>query len=144
MNNKDSYFMGVAEAVSVGSKDQSTKLGSVVVGPANEIRSTGFNSFPRGVNDFVQDRQERPLKYKWFVHAEANAVFNAARVGTPLDGSRIYCRWLPCPNCAMAIIQSGIIEVIVSSFEVPERWQGDMNLSREMLAEAGVIVRVAE
>lgn len=142
MNLKDNYFLGICKAVASASKDESTKLGAVIVGSANEIRSTGYNSFPRGINDHVSERQVRPEKYKWFCHAEANAIYNAARVGTPLDGSRLYCQWLPCPHCAMAIIGAGIREVIVQSFEVPERWQGDMEIAVTMLGEAGIRIRI--
>ncbi len=139
---KDEYGMHMAEAAAARSKDESTKLGSAIIGPAGEIRSTGYNSFPRGINDCVPERQVRPEKYKWFVHAEANAVFNAARVGTPTDGCTIFTRWLPCPGCAMAIIQAGIRHIVVSSFNVPERWQGDMQLAVQMLSEAGVKIRM--
>lgn len=135
--------MGIANAVATASKDESTKLGAVIVGAANEIRSTGYNSFPRGVDDEVPERQERPLKYEWMCHAEANAIYNAARVGTPLADSRLYIRWPPCPHCAMAIIGAGITEVVIRSWEVPLRWQGKMEISRQMLHEAGVNVRLA-
>jgi dCMP deaminase len=140
----DSYYMGVAEAVAAGSKDQSTQLGAVIVGKGGEIRATGYNSFPRGVNDFVSARQKRPLKYKWFCHAEANAIANAARCGVAVDGGSLYCRWLPCPSCAMLIIGAGIREIVVSDFKVPERWQGDMIIAVTMLSEAGVVMRVVE
>lgn len=141
---KDEYGLHMAEAAAARSKDESTKLGAVVIGPAGEIRSTGYNSFPRGVDDNVKARQQRPLKYKWFVHAEANAIFNAAYCGTQLAGCTIFCRWLPCPNCAMAIIQAGIRHIVVKGFDVPERWIGDMELACKMLSEAGVMVRVPD
>jgi dCMP deaminase len=136
----DNYYMGICHAVSVRSKDKSTQLGSVIV-DADGLLSTGYNSFPRGINDNLAERQERPEKYKWFVHAEANAIYNAARTGIRLAGAWIYCQWLPCPTCAMAIIQSGIIEVVVSSFNVPERWQGDIEISKTMLMEASILFR---
>lgn len=142
--NWDNYHMGICDAVSLRSKDESTKLGAVIIGDGNELRSSGYNSFPRGVDDYVPARQQRPLKYKWFVHAEANAIFNAARVGTPLLGCRIYCAWPPCPNCAMAIISCGIREVVVRSLDVPSRWQGDMSISATMLDEAGVVLRALD
>ena len=139
--NWDEYFLTMCETVALKSKDESTKLGAVIVGQDNEIRTTGYNSFPRGVDDNVPARQERPLKYTWFEHAERNAIYLAARVGTPLLGCRIYCQWLPCPDCARAIISVGISEVIVPTFTVPERWQGSMEISKQMLGEAHVFVR---
>lgn len=86
----DAYFMSLCYMVSIKSKDQSTKYGAVIVGPDHEIRSTGYNSFPRGVNDNLSERQKRPEKYLWFEHAERNAIYNAARMGTPLNGTTLY------------------------------------------------------
>ena len=61
----DEYFFGISDAIRAKSKDESTKVGCVIVGPNHEIRSTGYNSFPRGVIDSLPERQERPLKYSW-------------------------------------------------------------------------------
>ena len=67
----------MANLVAKKSKDQSTQIGAVIVGIDNEIRSTGYNSFPSGINDDLQERQERPEKYYWIEHAERNALYNA-------------------------------------------------------------------
>ena len=88
--NWTEYFLGLAEQVKLKSKDQSTQIGAVIVGEDNEVLSTGYNSFPRGMDDSKQERQERPEKYFWFEHAERNAIYNAARVGTPLKLSLIH------------------------------------------------------
>ena len=68
--NWTEYFINIAHQVKLKSKDQKTQIGVVIVGKDNEIVSTGYNSFPRGLNDEVQLRQERPEKYYWFEHAE--------------------------------------------------------------------------
>ena len=73
MNWQD-YFLNIAEAVKLKSKDQRTQIGAVIVGQDKEIVSTGFNSFPRGINDNVQERQERPEKYFWMEHAPFNGT----------------------------------------------------------------------
>jgi dCMP deaminase len=70
----DQYFMSMAYLVSMKSKDKSTKVGCVIVGPDNEVVSTGYNSFPRLLNDNVAARSERPLKYMFIEHAERNAI----------------------------------------------------------------------
>uniref|UniRef100_UPI0035253B42 deoxycytidylate deaminase n=1 Tax=Salmonella enterica TaxID=28901 RepID=UPI0035253B42 len=106
--NCDDYFINLARSVSERSKDRSTKVGCVIVGPDNEIRSTGYNSFPRGINDDAPERHARPEKYLWTEHAERNAIYAAARVGTPLKGCRAYLPWFPCMGCARALVQSGI------------------------------------
>src|ERR1019366_1039390 len=77
----DEYYLNMLELVASKSKDKSTKVGVIVVGPDNEIRSTGFNSFPRGINDDLEERQLRPAKYLYIEHGERNAIYNAARVG---------------------------------------------------------------
>lgn len=138
----DAYFMDIAERAALLSKDESTKLGAVIVGPRRQIISTGFNSFPRGINDNVPARQERPLKYKFMEHAERNAIYNAGR---GLEGCTIYCAWPPCTDCARGIIQVGIVEVVVKSLAVPERWHEDMLVhAKAMLDEAGVVMREME
>jgi dCMP deaminase len=137
----DEYFIGMCYYVANRSKDRSTQLGSVIVGPDNEVRSTGYNSFPRGLNDNIPARQERPYKYHFFVHAEHNAILNAARVGIPLKGCRIYVPWIPCAQCALAIIQSGIVEVIYHNDNRPSRWKDSFEVSLMMFDEVGVKVR---
>ena len=107
--NWTEYFLNIAEQVKLKSKDESTQIGAVIVGDDNEILSTGYNSFPRGLNDNKPERQEKPEKYFWFEHAERNAIYNAARVGTPLVNSTIYLTsGLPCCDCARGIINAGI------------------------------------
>lgn len=93
------------------SKDKHTKVGCVIVGPDNEIRSTGYNSFVRGLDDNDTSRLERPEKYYWIEHAERNAIYNAARIGVSVKGCKIYIPSLPCVECARAIVSSGIVEV---------------------------------
>ena len=64
--NWTEYFLSIAEAVKMKSKDRRTQIGAVIVGEDKEIVSTGFNSFPRGINDDVEERQVLPEKYYWF------------------------------------------------------------------------------
>src|SRR5678816_3286831 len=87
----DIRFLREAARIATWSKDRSTKVGCVIVGPSREIRSTGYNGFPRGVNDDVDERHARPMKYAYCEHAERNAIYNAARVGIPLEGCTLYC-----------------------------------------------------
>jgi dCMP deaminase len=88
--NWTEYFLKIAEQIKLKSKDESTQIGAVIVGKDNEILSTGYNSFPRGLDDSKKERQERPEKYFWIEHAERNAVYNAARIGVSLKNSTIY------------------------------------------------------
>lgn len=122
----DLYFHEMSKLVATRSKDQSTNIGAVIVGPDNEIISTGYNSFPRGIDDYNPDRHERPEKYFWFEHAERNAIFNAARrSGSGLNGCKMYLNcFVPCTDCARAIIQVGIDQVILGTHHQSEKRSG--------------------
>lgn len=142
----DCYFMTLCYLVALKSKDQNTKYGAVIVGPNKELRSTGYNSFIRGVNDNIPERQEAPEKYYHFEHAERNAIFNAARVGIPLEGCSIYIQGIPCADCARAIKQSGIKEVIIHKRWMEKslgtKWDESNERSINLFKESGVDVRM--
>lgn len=143
--NWDEYFMAMARLAAARSKDRSTKVGCVIVGPDNEVRSIGYNGFPRGIDDDLAERHERPEKYFWTEHAERNAVYNAARAGIPLKGCRAYVPWFPCMDCARALVQSGIIELIaIEPDKANPRWGEDFKRVGVLLGEAGVAVRYVE
>lgn len=108
----DERFMGVAREVASWSKDRSRKVGCVIVGPGMEIRATGYNGFPRGVNDDVEERHVRPAKYRWTEHAERNAIYNAARAGVSTMGCTAYLPWYPCMDCARGLVQAGIAVLV--------------------------------
>lgn len=137
----DEYFIKICEIVALRSKDTSMKVGCVIVGTGHEILSTGYNSFPRGLNDYVKSRYERPEKYYWFEHAERNAIYNSARHGIKLLDSTIYISLFPCPDCARAIVSVGCSKVVVKASNIPERWQYAMGKSRELLIEAGIEIK---
>ncbi len=144
MVNWDEYFMSMAYLVASKSKDESTHMGAVVVGPNNEIKSTGYNSFVRGLNDEIAARQEKPEKYYWFEHAERNAIYNATLMGTSLKGCKIYTNGIPCMDCARGIVQSGILEVIIDKKwdkKNPDLWKENAKRSIEMFEEVGIILR---
>ena len=138
------YFLGIAEQVKLKSKDQSTQVGCIIVGKDNEILSTGYNSFPRGLDDNRPERQERPQKYMYIEHSERNAIFNAAKIGIPLNGSTIYlCSGLPCSDCARAIINAGIKRVYckeVCTTKNKDKWGESQSIGLEMMKECGVEV----
>lgn len=132
-------FLDLADNVATWSKDQSRGVGCLIVGPNREIRSTGYNGFPRNIDDDKQHRHERPIKYKWTEHAERNAVYNAARMGQTVDGCSMYSTLYPCADCARAIIQSGIVRLITREPDWEnDRFAEDFQVTREMLSEAKV------
>lgn len=141
MNWKE-YFRGIAQQVKLKSKDRYTQIGAVVVGNDNQIVSTGYNSFPRGINDMLDERQERPEKYYWFSHAETNAIVNAALNGVSTKNTKMYMSCgIPCADCARNIINSGIVEIIVEhnpTGAIGLKWDEHAKRSIEMFNEAGV------
>jgi dCMP deaminase len=138
------YFRNIAEQVKLKSKDKKTQIGAVIVGKDNEIVSTGYNSFPRGINDGVEERQERPEKYFWFEHAERNAIYNAARIGVSTKDCTLYLsHWFPCADCARGIINAGITKIYCERPDENDKsssFTESFKRSEEMLLEAGVEV----
>ena len=135
----DEYFLGIAMLAAKRSKDPNTQVGACIVSPEDIIISTGYNGMPKGCSDdeFPWERgdgQGYDSKYPYVVHAELNAILNAN--GRDLRGSRIYVALFPCNECAKAIIQSGVKEVVYLS----DKYNGtEMNLaSKRMFDAAGV------
>jgi dCMP deaminase len=139
------YFRSIAEKVKEKSKDERTHIGAVIVGKDKEIVSTGYNSFPRGIEDYKQERQKRPEKYYWFEHAERNAIYNAARIGVSTKGCTMYLTCgIPCADCARGIINAGIIRIFIvrgASGANSEKWVDSAERSMDMFEEAGVSVQ---
>ena len=192
MKNWKEYFVDLTLAVASKSKDPSRQVGCVIVGPDKEIRSTGFNGFPRGVvetvtvpptdhwlkesdydislqdvNQFcgcgyteyasedehllkhitqspmedeevLNERWERPIKYQFVEHAERNAIYNAARVGTPTLGCFAFVSLAPCVGCARALVQAGIEEVYGPAFDHSQDDTYHFDIAEKVLQEGGV------
>lgn len=137
----DEYFMGIALLSAMRSKDPNTQVGACIVNDNNKIMSVGYNGLPIGCddNDFPWARTGSTLetKYPFVCHAELNAILNNA--GGSLTGCKIYVALFPCNECAKAIIQSGIKEVIYLSDKYADT---DMNLaSKRMFHAAGIQLR---
>ncbi|WP_024613952.1 dCMP deaminase family protein [Clostridium sp. Ade.TY] len=113
----DEYFMGLALLSAKRSKDPSTQVGACIVSPTNRVLSVGYNGFAFGCSDddFSWDREGNFLetKYPYVVHAELNAILNNR--GVSFENAKLYVALFPCNECAKAIIQSGIKEVIFLS-----------------------------
>lgn len=106
----DQYLMGFARHAACKSKD-STQVGAVLVGPEGEVRLTAYNGPPRGVAD-LPERFERPAKYLYASHAEANLVAFAAREGIRTKGCTVFVTHHPCASCARTLIQAGVVRVV--------------------------------
>lgn len=131
------YLMGFAGWAAEKSKD-STKVGAVLVGPEKDVRLTAYNGPPRGVMD-LPARRERPCKYKFSAHAEANLVAFAAREGIRTAGCTVYVTHHPCSACARTLIQAGVRAVVVGpgTTSMPPE---EFDAAAIMFREAGVKV----
>ena len=141
----DRRWMSDVENKASWSKDRSRKVGCVIVDQENVEVSHGWNGFPRKVDDTIEERHQRPMKYLWTEHAERNALYNAARKGRATAGCKSYQALFPCSHCARALIQCGIVEVIT----VEPDWNDptyaeEFTVSRQMLKEANISVRFVE
>lgn len=134
----------VINAIASLSKDPACKVGCGIIDDDGNLLSSGWNGFPRGVEDSAHRLQSRELKLCFVVHAEANAIAQAARTGARLHGaSIIVTERFPCKSCAGLIIQSGIKRVyapIMNPAETNRQWFEDMDFSMTMFKEAGVQV----
>lgn len=143
--NWDEYFTKLCIATSKKSKDPSTKVGAIIVGSHHEIRSSGWNGFPRGVDDNSARYANRELKYKLVVHGELNAICNANLAGISLEGCILYVYpFFPCNECAKAIIQVGIKEVVTISEKPPIGWEENVAIAKMMFDEAGIKYRLID
>ena len=144
MTKWDVRFLELAKHISLWSKDPSTQVGCVVVGPDREIRSTGFNGLPRGLEDTEERLNNREIKYPMICHAEENAIMHAARIGISLKDCTVYVTWPPCTRCARSLIQAGVSEVVYpKKSEIPKRWEADFKLSQQMFEESSINSRTA-
>ena len=148
----DEYFFNLIREIARKSKDPSTQVGCIIVSPENEFVSAGFNGFPRGVRDNIEEvpeRYERSKKLLYTEHAERNAIYTAARRGTALDGCKMYVEWHPCADCMRGIIQTGIKEVVLNgrseafnNKKLQERWKDSIEAAAQMAEERHLQVRV--
>ena len=134
--------MGVALLAAKRSKDPNTQVGACIVDENHVILTTGYNGFPQGCSDdeFPWNREGEITKYPFVVHAELNAILNAS--GKSLRVASLYVDLFPCNECAKAIIQSGISEIVYLS----DKYAGTPGneASKRMLAAAGVKLRKFE
>jgi Deoxycytidylate deaminase len=134
----DEYFMGVAHLASFRSKDPNTQVGACIVSDDNKILSIGYNGLPKGCSDdefpWSREGDELDTKYPFVTHSELNAILNYR--GGSLEGSKMYVTLFPCNECAKAIIQAGIRDLIFAD----NKYDGkpSVEASKRMFNAAGV------
>jgi dCMP deaminase len=139
--NWSSYLYGFAQHAALKSKD-TTQVGAALVGPEREVRLCGFNGPPKGVED-QPERRERPAKYLFASHAEANLIAFAAREGIRTSGCTVYVTHHPCAACARTLIQAGVARVVYGpgTTSMPE---DEFAAAKTMFHEAGVRCQAVE
>jgi len=117
----------------------------VIISPGGKLLCEACNTYPRGIRDGIRERTEPPLKYIWIEHAERNAIYLAARRGISTEGCTMIVELTPCVECARAIIQAGVVQVVINGGRSAEysgdRYSGEHSTALAMLAEAGIAVR---
>lgn len=144
MNNKiskwDKKFIELSKHISTWSKD-CHGVGAVITDENNIVLSLGYNGLPRRADDEVESRKERSQKLIYTIHAEENAILNAARKGISLDKSTIYLQWFPCINCAKHIINSGINRIVCTEYDKNDSMRMNdykFGIAESLLRECGV------
>lgn len=134
----DIRFLRIASEIASWSHDPGTKVGCVLVQDRRMIAS-GYNGFPSTLSDSLELYKDRDYKLAVTVHAEANAILNAAKNGAKTQSCTAYVTFPPCSQCAAALIQAGVEKVICPDpATAPERWRASFKLANEMLYQSGV------
>jgi len=144
----DARWLALCASKGQESPDPRTKIGCLIIAPDGNVRCASCNDYPQGTLRGIGERVEAPLKYVWFEHAERNAIYLAARQGLPTEGCTMFVELIPCIECARAIIQAGIIQVVINRDRCVEyqgsKYSGEVPTAMAMLAEAGINVRFAK
>ena len=140
LNKWDERFIRIAREVAGWSKDPGTKVGAVLVSD-RRIIATGYNGFPQNISDSFERYADREVKLAYTVHAEVNAILNAAKSGAPTDSSTLYVTFPPCVRCSASVIQAVITRVICPVLSsAPQRWIESFTKGRDLMEEAKVLV----
>ena len=134
-------YLKVAKKIAkIFSKDPSTKVAAILLNSDYNMISYGYNCMPCGLDDNIDSRWIRPIKYKYVEHAERNAIYNATRKGIKTEGSIAITTLFPCTDCTRALIQSGIRTIVCpSNNEINNsNWNEDWKISLEILNECGI------
>jgi dCMP deaminase len=138
LNKWDHRFIRLANEIATWSKDPSSQIGCVIV-KDNKVLATGYNGFPKGILDDPERLSNREIKYGLIVHAEMNAIYNAAFHGVSLLDATMYVTGLPvCSDCAKGVISAGIKRVVMDADLSNETWATSWSKTEKMFRESKV------
>jgi dCMP deaminase len=146
MNKWHKRYIELARNISTWSKDPSRQIGAVAISDSGQVLATGYNGFPRGIEDTPERYENKETKYKLVVHAEMNCIYNATYNGVSLEGSSLYIWGLPpCSECAKGMIQVGVRNVYYSyGQQIPQKWLESLETTIELFKESGVTLDLIE
>ncbi len=137
-------LMDLAREAARESPNRVRQVGAVIVFADGSEPLAACNTWPRGIAAH-EWRHDGDGRFVWMEHAERNAIFTAAREGRRLDGARIASTFFPCIDCARAIVQSGIAELVTCPPALDDPvWGASFPRSQAILEEGGVKVRFAD
>lgn len=133
-------LMDLAAVTAPTSPNRVRQVGAAISLPDGGAPIATCNTFPAGVRD-LPERHEGDGRFVWMEHAERNAIFTAARAGRALKGARMASTFFPCYDCARAIVQSGVAELVVPppAYDDPV-WGASFPRSLAILEEGGVAI----
>lgn len=135
----DRRWLRIAREVSTWSKDPKKKIGAVAVRDKREV-AKGYNGFPSRIDDKEDWLNDDEMRRRLTVHAEVNMINNAMRFGQTIEGTRVYLYGLaPCQNCAINLINAGVLRIDFCRTYVDPKWDADWELSSELFRRAGII-----
>ena len=139
MDKWDIRFVRIAKEVAEWSKDPSTQVGSIAV-KNRKIIATGYNGFPKGIEDKQAHLHDREMKLKLTVHAEKNMIYNAVEHGVKLEGSTVYIWGLPtCVECWKGLVQVGVSRVVMPDIEfTDDKWKEGCKFAKEYMEKADI------
>ncbi|MBR3228908.1 hypothetical protein IKF67_01595 [Candidatus Saccharibacteria bacterium] len=141
MNDKkqqewDEYFLKIAETVALKSKDPSSKMGCVIVDKNKRVVSLGYNGMIQGADESKMTLDERPMKYRFAIHSEMNAVLFSYQ---DLTGCTIYNRVATCDNCLKYCLQAGIKRFVYRELRVHSHSTDPKNSMTNVESDEAVI-----
>ena len=144
----DEYFLGLIEPIGKRATCDRGRSGAVIVSPHHTILATGYVGSPPGqphcdeaghmMRTVIDEKGNQSQHCVRTLHAEENAILQCAKDGIRIEGSTLYCKMVPCYNCAMRIVRVGIKRVVAQ-----KRYHAD-ELTLKLFEDAGVELTVIE
>lgn len=136
----DLYYLDIALAVSMGSKDPNRKVGAILVTKDKRQLSFGYNGFPANMPDLKSYLKDKDFKNLHMVHAEDNCLRQAP---FPTEGCSLYVTRFPCEHCAEKIAKAKVARLVAPKPDLEHpTWGPSWERSLDLFAQSGVSVTI--